>query len=129
MCIFCKITNHEIPAKIVYEDEKYMAILDISQTTKGHTLVIPKKHSKNIYELDDENDDIMKVVKIVSRKLKSALNPIGINIISNNERPLQSVEHIHIHLVPRYENDGFDILFKDNSNNVDLDEILSEINK
>ncbi len=129
MCIFCKIANHEIPSKVVYEDEKYLAFLDLTQVTTGHTLVIPKKHSSNIFELDDENDDIMRVVKLVSRKLKQSLNPIGLNIISNNQKPLQSVEHFHIHLIPRYDNDGFDIGFVDNSKNVDLDSILKSINK
>ncbi len=129
MCIFCMIANHEIPSKVVYEDEKYLAFLDLSQTTKGHTLVIPKKHAKNIYELDEESMDIMKVVKIVADKLKKAFNPIGINIVSNNERPLQSVEHFHIHVIPRYENDTFDIQYTDNSNKFNLDEILAEINK
>ena len=129
MCIFCKIANHEIPSKVVYEDNKYLAFLDLSQTTKGHTLVIPKKHSNNIFELDDENSDIMGVVKVVANKLKKSLNPIGLNIISNNQKPLQSVEHFHIHLIPRYDNDGFDIGFTDNSEKADLDKILSEVNK
>ena len=128
MCIFCMIANHEINSKTIYEDDKFIAFLDLTQTTIGHTLVVPKKHAKNIYELSDESLDIMKVVKIVALKLKETFNPIGINIISNNERPLQSVEHFHIHLIPRYENDNFDIMFKDNSKNVDLDEILKKIN-
>jgi len=129
MCIFCMIGNHEIPAKIVYEDEKYMAFLDLSQATKGHTLVIPKKHSKNIYELSDDSLDIMNVVKKVALILKKTFNPIGLNIVNNNEKPLQSVEHFHIHLIPRYENDEFDIDFKDHSKTYDLDEIYSEIKK
>ena len=91
MCIFCEIASHNIGAKIVYEDEKYLAFLDLTQTTMGHTLVIPKKHSATIYELDDDSLDIMKVVKKVSNILKKTFNPIGINIVSNNERPLQSV--------------------------------------
>ena len=129
MCIFCKIANHEIPSKVIYEDDKYISFLDLSQTTKGHTLVIPKKHSKNIYELDEESLDILKVVKIVANKIKEAYHPIGINIISNNERPLQSVEHFHIHLIPRYEDDDFDILFKDRSDKYNLDEIKEDITK
>lgn len=127
MCIFCEIGKGNIPAKKVYEDEKYLAFLDLSQTTIGHTLVIPKKHSKNIFELDEDSLDIMSVVKKVALILKKTFNPIGINIVSNNERPLQSVEHFHIHLIPRYENDNFDIMFKDNSKSVDLDEIIGKI--
>ena len=116
MCIFCMIANHEIPAKVVYEDEKYMAFLDLSQTTKGHTLIIPKVHYKNIFELGDDSLDIMKVVKKVSTLLKDKLHPIGINIVSNNERPLQSVEHFHIHLIPRYKNDGVSYGHNDTEN-------------
>lgn len=127
MCIFCEIGKGNIPAKKVYEDEKYLAFLDLSQTTTGHTLVIPKKHSKNIFELDEDSLDIMSAVKKVALILKKTFNPIGINIVSNNERPLQSVEHFHIHLIPRYENDNFDIMFKDNSKSVDLDEIIGKI--
>ena len=127
MCIFCEIGKGNIPAKKVYEDEKYLAFLDLSQTTIGHTLVIPKKHSKNIFELDENSLDIMSAVKKVALILKKTFNPIGINIVSNNERPLQSVEHFHIHLIPRYENDNFDIMFKDNSKSVDLDAIIGKI--
>ena len=128
MCIFCRIASHEIPSKVVYEDDKFISFLDLTQTTIGHTLVVPKRHSKNIYELNDEDaKEIMAVVKKVSLMLKNAFSPIWINIVNNNERPLQSVEHFHIHLIPRYENDNFDILFKDNSKNVDLDKILRDI--
>ena len=129
MCIFCAIAAHEIPSKVVYEDDKFIAFLDLTQTTIGHTLVVPKRHSKCIFDLNDEDaKEIMLVVKKVANKLKASLNPIGLNIINNNEKPLQSVDHFHIHLIPRYENDNFDILFKDNSKEVNLDEILKKIN-
>ena len=128
MCIFCMIANHEIPSKVVYEDNKYIAFLDLTQTTIGHTLVVPKRHSKNIYELNDEDaKDIMCVVKKVALMLKKTYNPIGLNVVNNNEKPLQSVDHFHIHLIPRYNNDEFDIRFKDNSKKVNLDAILNEI--
>ena len=128
MCIFCMIANHEIPSKVVYEDDKYIAFLDLTQTTVGHTLVVPKRHSKNIYELNDEDaKDIMCVVKKVALMLKKTYNPIGLNVVNNNEKPLQSVDHFHIHLIPRYNNDEFDIRFKDNSKKVNLDAILNEI--
>ena len=129
MCIFCAIAAHEIPSKVVYEDDKFIAFLDLTQTTIGHTLVVPKRHSKCIFDLNEEDaKEIMVVVKKVANKLKTSLNPIGLNIINNNEKPLQSVDHFHIHLIPRYENDNFDILFKDNSKEVNLDEILKKIN-
>ena len=128
MCIFCMIANHEISSKIVYEDDKFIAFLDLTQTTKGHTLVVPKRHSKNIYELNDEDaKEAMYVAKKVALMLKKTFNPIGMNVVNNNERPLQSVEHFHIHLIPRYEKDGFDVSFKDNSKTADLDATLKEI--
>ena len=129
MCVFCAIAAHETPSKVVYEDDKFIAFLDLTQTTIGHTLVVPKRHSKCIFDLNEEDaKEIMVVVKKVANKLKASLNPIGLNIINNNEKPLQSVDHFHIHLIPRYENDNFDILFKDNSKEVNLDEILKKIN-
>ena len=128
MCIFCMIANHEIPSKVVYEDDKFIAFLDLTQTTIGHALVVPKRHSKNIYELNDEDaKDIMCVVKKVALMLKKTYSPIGLNVVNNNEKPLQSVDHFHIHLIPRYKNDEFDICFKDNSKKVNLDAILNEI--
>ncbi len=109
-CIFCKILEGEIPSYKIYEDDYVFAFLDITQGTKGHTLVIPKDHVKNVYDLTEEMaQNIFKVVPKIARALKVAFNPIGINIVSNNEKPLQSVFHFHIHLVPRYENDGMEL--------------------
>ena len=111
-CIFCRIVNGEIPSYKVFENNNLIAILDISQATKGHTLIIPKTHAKNLYELDDLSAaEIFKVVPAIARGIKKAFNPIGLNVVINTEKPLQSVNHFHIHLVPRYDNDGFDINF------------------
>lgn len=109
-CIFCKIRDGEIPSYKVYEDENVLAFLDITQGTKGHTLIIPKKHVANIYEIDEETaTNVFKVVPKIAKALKEAFNPIGLNIINNNDQPLQSVFHFHIHLIPRYENDGMEL--------------------
>lgn len=106
-CIFCKIRDGEIPSYKVYEDDKVLAFLDITQGTKGHTLVIPKKHVENVYELDDETVyDVFRIVPKLANALKEAFDPIGLNIVSNNDKPLQSVFHFHVHLIPRYEDDG-----------------------
>ncbi len=106
-CIFCKIIAGEIPSYKVYEDDNVLAFLDITQGTKGHTLIIPKKHIKNVYEIDEETIfNVFKVVPMISKALKKAFNPIGLNIINNNDQPHQSVFHFHIHLIPRYEDDG-----------------------
>lgn len=128
MCVFCMIANHEILAKVIYEDDDFIAFLDLTQTTKGHTLVVPKRHSDNIYSLNEmDTEKAMVVVKTVSLMLKKAFNPIGINIVSNNGKPGQSVNHFHIHLIPRYEDDDFSINYVDHSKTVNLDEIQKEI--
>lgn len=109
-CIFCKIINGEIPSYKVYEDEHVYAFLDITQCTKGHTLVIPKQHVKNVYELSEElAENIFKVIPKIAKAIKTSFNPIGLNIINNNDKPLQSVFHFHLHLIPRYENDGMEL--------------------
>ncbi|MFE8800814.1 HIT family protein [Staphylococcus aureus] len=105
--IFGKILTGEIPSFKVYEDDYVYAFLDISQVTKGHTLLIPKKASANIFETDEETmKHIGAALPKVANAIKRAFNPDGLNIIQNNgELPFQSVFHIHFHLIPRYEND------------------------
>ena len=103
-CIFCKIVAGEIPASKVYEDDHFLAFLDISQVTPGHTLVIPKKHARNLLEMTpDETADLFNVVSKVTKKVESATQPQGMNIISNMEEIAgQSVFHSHVHILPRY---------------------------
>ncbi|CAC7633827.1 adenosine 5'-monophosphoramidase [Staphylococcus aureus] len=105
--IFGKILTGEIPSFKVYEDDYVYAFLDISQVTKGHTLLIPKKASANIFETDEETmKHICAALPKVANAIKRAFNPDGLNIIQNNgEFADQSVFHIHFHLIPRYEND------------------------
>ncbi|CAC7536268.1 TPA: HIT family protein [Staphylococcus aureus] len=105
--IFGKILTGEIPSFKVYEDDYVYAFLDISQVTKGHTLLIPKKASANIFETDEETmKHIGAALPKLANAIKRAFNPDGLNIIQNNgEFADQSVFHIHFHLIPRYEND------------------------
>ena len=126
MCIFCKIINKEIPCYKVYEDDLFLAFLDISQTTKGHTLVIPKKHFQNIFELEDaEKQNYLNVLQKVSTAIKKATNCEGINILNNNgEEAGQTVFHCHIHIIPRYSNDSFKIEFSSSSNTKEEFELL-----
>ena len=115
MCIFCKIINGEIPSYKVYEDENFLAFLDISQATIGHTLVIPKKHYENIFELP-EGSNIFSIVTKLAKAIKKATNVQGVNILNNNgEIAGQTVKHFHIHIIPRYENDDFTFIFPSNS--------------
>ncbi len=128
MCVFCDIVNKKIPSRVVYEDQEVLAILDISQTTKGHTLVMPKKHYQNILEIpDQELTQIIKVTKDLAAKIMVKLNAAGFNILANtNPQAGQSVMHLHFHIIPRYdENDGIEIKFSEND--FDLDAILKEI--
>lgn len=133
-CIFCKILNNEIPAAKVYEDEHVLAFMDISQVTKGHTLVIPKTHLENVYELDSETaGHLFSVVPKIANSIKKQLNPIGMNIVNNNGKDAgQAVFHYHLHLVPRYgKGDGYGLVWKDHSSQykqADLQEIASIIN-
>lgn len=105
--IFEKIIDGEIPCHKIYEDENTFAFLDISPNTKGHSLVIPKKPHKNIYEITDEDVSyLIKTVKKVSIALKESLDADGINIVMNNDEPAgQIVFHAHFHIIPRFKND------------------------
>ncbi|WP_297670929.1 HIT family protein [Thomasclavelia sp.] len=131
-CIFCKIAQKNVPGKIIYEDDICLAFLDLSQTTDGHTLVIPKKHYENILEVDNEVlSHLMIVTKNLANKIIKKLNAKGVNILTNaNEIAGQIVMHFHIHIIPRYNlDDKIEIKFTDRSDNVNLEAILNEINK
>lgn len=106
MCIFCKIVNGEIPSYKIYEDNDFLAFMDISPATIGHTLVIPKKHYDSIFSLDEDTKIFSLVIKL-SKVIKEALDLEGMNILNNNgEVAGQSVKHFHIHLIPRYKDDN-----------------------
>lgn len=111
MCIFCKIIDGEIPSTPIYEDDNYRVIMDISPASKGHVILLPKKHFANLFEMDDETaKEIMLVVRKVATAMKKALDCDGINILQNNgEAAGQTVFHYHVHFIPRYENDSVGI--------------------
>ncbi|MGT2930240.1 HIT family protein [Streptococcus dentasini] len=105
-CIFCQIIAGEIPSSKIYEDDKVLAFLDISQTTKGHTLVIPKKHVRNMLDMSEQvATDLFKRLPKLARAVKTATGAKGLNILNNNEEIAgQSVFHAHVHIIPRYSN-------------------------
>ena len=108
-CLFCKIIAGKIPSSKVYEDEQCYAFLDINPVNIGHTLLVPKTHSENLYTVTDEDIAHMAIVlKKLSIAIKQAVKADGINIEMNNE-PLagQLIFHTHLHIVPRFEGDGF----------------------
>ena len=106
-CIFCAIAAGEIPSFKVYEDEQVLAYLDINPFSKGHTLVIPKKHSAGLVDTDDETLAVVIArVKKVAAHLKEKLGCDGFNIVQNNgEAAGQTVRHVHFHIVPRWTGD------------------------
>lgn len=107
-CIFCKIANGEIPAATLYEDADFRVILDLGPASKGHALILPKTHAANIYELSDElAAKAMVLAKKMVTVMTEALECDGFNIVQNNGEPAgQTVFHFHMHLIPRYKNDG-----------------------
>lgn len=122
-CIFCKIAAHIIPSSIVYEDDDVIAFLDISQTTLGHTLVIPKKHYDNFLTVPKSiMNKVMNVAQRIGQILIKNFKAKGINILSNcYEAAGQTVMHFHVHVIPRYLSaDGLTIEMHKNE---DLDNI------
>ncbi len=107
-CIFCKLANGEIPTNTVYEDDDVRVILDADPAAKGHSLVIPKNHFANVFEMDDDTlAKAMCVAKKVAKRQMDVLSCDGINILQNNgEASGQTVFHYHIHVLPRFDSDN-----------------------
>ena len=115
-CIFCKIANGEIPSRTVYEDEDFRVILDLNPATKGHALILPKNHFKNLYEIDDETAaKVLPLAKKMATTMTEKLGCDGFNIIqNNNEVAGQTVFHFHMHLIPRYQDDNQNLVMQPN---------------
>ena len=116
-CIFCKIAAGEIPSNTIYEDDSFRVILDLGPATKGHALVLPKNHYADLYEIpEDVLADAAKVAKKVAGTMKEKLSCDGLNLVQNNgEAAGQTVMHFHLHIIPRYTDDGQHILWKPTS--------------
>lgn len=107
-CIFCKIVAGEIPSFKVYEDEHTLAFLDIHPVAKGHTLVVPKVHSTNIFDIEATSwSHVAETVRVVAKKMETALDFGGVNLVMNNRDIAgQVIDHPHVHLIPRFTGDG-----------------------
>lgn len=130
--IFCKIVNGEIPCYKLYEDDDVLAFLDISQATKGHTLVIPKKHYDNFLTIpQEEMHKVMNVAQRIGQITIKYLGAQGVNILSNcYEAAGQTVMHFHVHVIPRYnENEGFILEMKNNAEGLNLPQLAEQIKK
>lgn len=101
-CVFCKIVQQEMPASVIYEDDKVIAFMSIQPINIGHTLVVPKKHYKNIYEIPEEEVAYLyKIAKKLSHAVSKAVNAEGIRIVQNNgEAAGQVIFHLHVHIIP-----------------------------
>jgi len=107
-CLFCKIARKENPSEIIYEDDSALAFLDVNPRAVGHTMIIPKSHAQNILDLpDSEIEGVFGAVKKVTALLQKSLQPEGFTIgINHGKVSGQVIEHLHIHVMPRWENDG-----------------------
>ena len=110
-CIFCKIIAGEIPAVKVLDEELVLAFMDINPSSRGHMLVVPKKHAENIFEISESDLAAMiKVVKRCATAAKEALKAEGVTVLQlNGKASDQIVPHLHIHIIPRWEDDGLSI--------------------
>ena len=120
-CIFCKLANGVFPTNTVYEDDDFRVILDAAPAAKGHSLILPKQHTDNLYETDDaELSKLLPVAKKVAKALKKTFNCDGVNIVQNNEPAAgQTVFHLHVHAIPRCTNDNVGIGWPQNTPDAD----------
>ena len=127
-CIFCKIASGEIPSQTVYEDDQFRAILDLSPASKGHTLILPKKHFKDVTELEkDYAAAILPLAAKIGQAIKKELGCAGFNLVQNNgEAAGQTVMHYHMHIIPRYTNGPKMVDWKPNESNPEEQQELAE---
>ena len=126
-CIFCKLAKGEIPTATLYEDEEFRVILDQGPASKGHALIIPKEHAANLYELSDElAGKAMVLAKKMITKMTDVLGCDGYNVVQNNGAAAgQTVFHFHMHLIPRWEQDGVGVTWTPGTlTEADKEEIL-----
>ena len=113
-CIFCKLANGIIPTNTIYEDDDFRVFMDAAPATKGHCLIVPKEHFDNLEEIDDAvAAKVLPLAKKIMKHLKEKLSWDGFNVMQNNgEVAGQTVFHFHMHLIPRYNDDGQNLIMK-----------------
>jgi histidine triad (HIT) family protein len=113
-CIFCKIVAGELPAQIVDEDERTVSFMDINPATRGHALVVPRRHSRNLLEIDAQDLGATAVAaQRLARRVNERLAPDGINLLNScGSAAWQTVFHFHIHVIPRYRDDPLQLPWK-----------------
>ena len=130
-CIFCKIANKQEPALILLENDYILCLLPIKMEVPGHTLVIPKKHFKNIFDIDEIYlQEVTKWIKNISLILQKTLGADGVNILNaNGKHAWQSVAHLHFHIMPRFKNDNLDLWPNIPTKNMNRQNIYNKIIK
>lgn len=130
-CLFCELISKNKPSHIIYEDDVVVAMLDIFPRAIGHTIIVPKKHVETILELPDEQiGPVFTAVKKVTEMLKSKLNPDGFTIgINHGKVSGQAIDHLHIHIIPRFTGDGGGSIHSvvDNPPKQSLEEVIKKI--
>ena len=113
-CIFCKLSNGDIPTNALYEDDVVKVIFDLNPASKGHVLILPKNHFANLFEIPEDMDaKAFILAKKIAKKMKDVFGCDGVNIVQNNGVAAgQTVFHFHIHLIPRYEGDHAGVTWK-----------------
>ena len=112
-CVFCRIVAKQIPASVVWEDEATLAFMDLGQVNPGHVLVACKAHADNVYELDEaQAAAVFRTAARVARAIRDAFGPPGLSIYQANGKPAgQTVFHFHLHVLPRHEADGMQLVW------------------
>jgi len=112
-CVFCKLVAGQIPSSKVYEDEAALAFMDLGQVNPGHVLVASKAHAENVYELDDaQAAAVFRAAARVARAVRAAFDPPGLSIYQANGKPAgQTVFHFHLHVLPRHDGDGMQLVW------------------
>jgi histidine triad (HIT) family protein len=128
-CIFCRIVRGEIPCYKVFEDDNVLAFLDVNPISRGHTLVIPKEHYADVFDIPEE---LLKEIIVVAKKISSThmkkLRADGINISQSNKPAAnQVVMHYHLHVIPRYKNDGIVLMHGTQAQKKDFEQVMKQL--
>lgn len=127
-CIFCRIIAGQVPAVRLYEDKKTFSFMDSNPTSDGHCLVVPKRHSVTLFDISDEDiAAVMKTARKVALAVRGALTPAGLVVYQLNGRAAgQAIDHLHVHLVPRYESRGLDLTHGLRAGNMEIIKAIGE---
>ena len=114
LCVFCTIINKKLPIEVIFEDDNFLAFLPIEQISRGHTLLIPKKHYENVFDIDTTIlQQLASTAQTISKELTIKYGASGINLLhASGKDAQQSVFHFHLHIVPRHQGDGLDLWFR-----------------